>query len=205
MLQSPEIRSFLVEIDSFMYKSHHRVYREVILSILKKLLEEPNTSSIAMRRWFVLTDPPKKGYNDYTLLARVPLWRHSVNVSKKYIYMHFDDGLYDAMTFFTGLIASMGHDYGKLMRLRPPNYQKNDHPIIGAKALQELIGREQVGEYIKTCILTAIEFHHRPFDVVHNNYARSIARRVAAADWAARQDELIQEKLKVHSNNASGN
>jgi hypothetical protein len=201
MLQAPEIKTFLANVDHIFFRSYDQGYREVILTVLRILLEEPNTSSIAVKRGVVITQRPKKGFNDFTLLARIPLWLHSVHVAN-----HFITGPsryeFNKHTFQIGIITALSHDFGKMMRFRPAYYQSCEHPHIGAKALDSVIDERLVPLY-KEFILKAVEAHHRSFPVSDNIYVREIALRVKSADYAARQDELIEARLQVMDLNNS--
>jgi len=95
----------------------------------------------------------------YDVLASVTLVEHSLNTAEKIIAIVKKAGTKD-FEFSLGkmLIASLGHDLGKIPELRKdPAYATGDHPIISYSVLDGILPASLAG---RDEILKAVRDHH---------------------------------------------
>ena len=121
--------------------------------------------------------------NAYDVLAGVKLYRHILDVAKEMIKAFKGS----AAMLPKVLIASLGHDLGKLPSYRQTLYSLGDHPLISVTILEGLPG--YAGLPYKDEVDKAIVDHHR--------YPKGLlGEKLKDADQAARRTEIasnIQE------------
>ena len=122
--------------------------------------------------------------NAYDVLAVVKLYRHTLDVAKEMIKAFKGS----AAMLPKVLIASLGHDLGKLPSYRKTLYSLGDHPLISVTILEGLPGYE--GLPYKDAVNKAIVDHHR--------YPKGLlGEKLKEADQDARRTEIasnIQER-----------
>ena len=123
--------------------------------------------------------------NTYDMLAGIPLYSHSLDVAEELIKAFKGS---EAM-LPTVLVASLGHDIGKLPSFRKTLYSMGDHPLISITALESLQDYDRLPN--KDEISKAIGDHHRAPKGL-------IAEKLKDADMAARRMELAR-KVRAHA------
>ena len=121
--------------------------------------------------------------NAYDLLARVPLYRHSLDVAEELIKTFGASAAPSPKI----LIAALGHDLGKLPSYRKTLYTLGDHPLISLTILEGLPGYNELP--YKDELKRAITSHHR-------NPQGPLEEKLKEADMAARRMELARNVKK---------
>ncbi|MDA8089521.1 MAG: HD domain-containing protein [Nitrospiraceae bacterium] len=117
--------------------------------------------------------------NAYDLLAQIPLYRHSLDVAEELIKAFKES----PAAIPKVLIASLGHDLGKLPSYRKTLYTMGDHPLMSVTVLESLQGYG--GLSYREEINRAISSHHR-------NPQGLLEEKLKEADMAARRLELAR-------------
>ncbi|MDA8088819.1 MAG: HD domain-containing protein [Nitrospiraceae bacterium] len=150
--------------------------------------------------------------NAYDVLAGVKLYRHTLDVAEEMIKAFKGS----AAMLPKVLIASLGHDLGKLPSYRKTLYSLGDHPLISVTILEGLPG--YAGLPYKDEVNKAIVDHHRypkgllgeklkeaDQDARRTEIARNIQDRPAAGEAdpePSRPDEPLQPAPKAEVNPA---
>jgi len=180
--QHAEIRDFYEEYvkdRTFSITSAGSVVKE-ILSLLDREGDCPSV---------INTKGETEGYldrNAYDVLAGIKLHEHTLNVAREMIKAFKGS----AAMLPKVLIASLGHDLGKLPSYRKTLYSMGDHPLISLTILEGLNGYRELP--YKDEINRAIADHHR-------NPKGLLGEKLKEADHAARRMEVarnVQEHLK---------
>lgn len=117
--------------------------------------------------------------NSYDVLSKVPLYKHSINVTEQMIKAFRNS----ASMLPKVLITSLGHDLGKLPSARKNLYSMGDHPLISITILEryssykELPFRDEISKAI-------LEHHRVPKGI--------LAEKLKEADHAARRMEMAE-------------
>ena len=116
--------------------------------------------------------------NAYSLLASVPLSRHTINAAEQMLRL-IDPGPMTPMA----IIAALGHDLGKIPGYRKKLYSLGDHPVISVTVLERIPGFSEISN--REDIIRAIRDHHRrPVDF--------FSLKLKEADQEARKKEIAQ-------------
>lgn len=126
--------------------------------------------------------------NAYDVLAGIKLYEHTLNVTKE--MMRAFKG--SAAMLPKVLIASLGHDLGKLPSYRKTLYSMGDHPLISLTILEGLKGYRELP--YKDEVNKAIADHHR-------NPKGLLGEKLKEADHAARRMEMARN-VQEHLNEA---
>ncbi|MDA8387143.1 MAG: HD domain-containing protein [Nitrospiraceae bacterium] len=122
----------------------------------------------------------------YNVLAGVKLYRHTLNVAEEMIKAFKGS----AAMLPKVLIASLGHDLGKLPSFMKTFYSTGDHPLISVTILEGLKGYSELP--YKDEVNKAITDHHR-------SPKGLLGEKLKEADQAARRMEMaknVQEHLE---------
>ena len=122
--------------------------------------------------------------NAYDLLAKVTLFQHSLDVAEEMIKAFNASGAPSPKI----LIASLGHDLGKLPSYRKTLYSLGDHPLGSLTILEGLPGWNEIP--YKDELKRAIVSHHR-------NPQGLLEEKLKEADMSARRMELARN-VKEH-------
>ncbi|ORJ61307.1 HD domain-containing protein [Geothermobacter hydrogeniphilus] len=126
--------------------------RQVIEGILSILDSQGNCPSVVQRN---KNEAEAKYDKDvFALLAKVPLWQHSLAVAG-----HLAGGMKQAVMVPDALIAGLGHDLGKIPAYQDTLYRTGDHPILSIIALNRIPGFESMSNMDD--ISQAIRQHHQ--------------------------------------------
>jgi len=144
-------------VEPYIQVLQHNGYYESVLEILSRLDKYGDCSS-------VVRDGSESAYsrseNLYSLLGKISLLKHSLNVASEIISI-VDNGSFGRdsdMRRGMLLIASLGHDLGKIPELsKKADYATGDHPIISQAELSHIMP-DFVPERQK--ILDAVRDHH---------------------------------------------
>jgi len=127
------------------------VRRTLIIKILTMLDEEGDCPSVVRTH----KDEAEHMYSDdsYALLATVPLYRHTLTVTRNFIAKADQEALLADM-----IIIALAHDIGKIPSYHDGMYSSGDHPVIAGLILNN------IPEYIslpnRDDIHRAITGHH---------------------------------------------
>lgn len=152
---------------------------KAITEILRILDREGDCSSVASdEHW------GDENLNIYSALEKVSLRTHSFNTARNMLKILKREYSDFEMVVGKGLIAALGHDLGKIPRLRKAFYSTGDHPInssmVVSNIVRELPYREEV--------VKAIRAHHEttndPFTLL-----------LKEADNRAREEEISETRL----------
>lgn len=153
--------------------------KEVILEILKLLDREGDVPSVVKTKneSFVLEQ------NTYTMLSKVSLLKHSINVAVEGMNLGVSGVLEPQL-----VIACLSHDLGKIPKYLSKLYTLGDHPLISVIILEkEIKGFNELpfAEEVKQ----AVSLHHR-------TGKGKLAELLKKADAKARKKEIseIMEK-----------
>jgi hypothetical protein len=113
----------------------------------------------------------------YTLLAKLPLYRHSLNVAEE-LASRCSQKLLAPMSVITGL----AHDLGKLPSHQDLFYKTGDHPFIAPIILDAMESFKKLN-YAQD-VMEAIRQHHRP------QPETDLGKRLKDADQACRNHEI---------------
>lgn len=125
------------EIDQFFTEmienrpSVNGVRRALIIKILSMLDDEGDCPSVVR----VHKDEAERIYSDdsYALLATVPLYRHTLTVTRNFIAKADQEALLADM-----IIIALAHDIGKIPSYHDGMYSSGDHPIIAGLILNNI-------------------------------------------------------------------
>ncbi len=121
----------------------------------------------------------------YTLLANLPLYRHSLNVAKE-LASRCSQKLLAPMALITGL----AHDLGKLPSYQGLFYKTGDHPFIAPTILENIDSFKKLNYALD--VMEAIRQHHRP------QPETDLGKRLKNADQVCRNHEITL-LLKKHT------
>ena len=132
----------------------------------------------------------------YDVLAQVSLLEHSLNVAEEMIAIVKKAGTRD-FEFSLGkmLMASLGHDIGKIPELRKnPAYITGDHPIISYSVLDGILppalaGREE--------ILNAVRDHHYKTRDGFTELLRQADHRARNRELRARSARAVMDLQRI--------
>jgi hypothetical protein len=145
------------EIDQFFTEmienrpSVNGVRRALIIKILTMLDDEGDCPSVVRAH----KDEAERIYSDdsYALLATVPLFRHTLTVTRNFIAKADQEALLADM-----IIIALAHDIGKIPSYHDGMYSSGDHPIIAGLILNNI--PEYVSLPNRDDIHRAITGHH---------------------------------------------
>jgi hypothetical protein len=149
---------------------------KVVKEILGLLDREGDCPSV------VNTKGEAEGYldkNAYDVLAGVTLYQHTLSVAREMVKAFKGS----AAVLPKVLIASLGHDLGKLPSYRKTLYSMGDHPLMSITILEGLKGYRELP--YKDEITRAIADHHR-------NPKGLLGEKLKEADHAARRMEMAR-------------
>lgn len=133
-------------------------YREILCDVLHAYDAEPFTPSIAGPAKTVID--PSCVHSPLTALLATPLWQHAVETGFQFIKTVENDKSASTSRIWAYLIPVVGHDLGKLRRLRPSRYRSELHPTLGAIELARIIGG-RLPANIKAKLVNAVSNHHQ--------------------------------------------
>lgn len=160
-------------------------YRSITAELLAILCDEgANVSSVASTFHSAQS-------STYSRVGKTSLLDHSLHVAQQ-----FCNGGYGSYTTTLGVIASLGHDLGKLPSRRAGRYSSCRHPEWSVHIVRPLLekyldrpaGHPSLSHSELNEILEAIERHHE-------NGEGLLLSRLRNADMAARQKEEIAAAL----------
>jgi len=151
------------------------VVRDVVLELLRVLDEKGDVPSVVKRKG----DAYELDENSYTLLSRVSLREHTLNVAR-FILEGGVSGLYEPQA----VVAALAHDLGKIPEFHASLYSLGDHAVISATILDTLKGFNEFP--MKEEVRQAVLSHHR----AGKGKVLEILKR---ADKEARRIELSQK------------
>lgn len=152
--------------------------RTVIVKILQILDKDGDCPSVVGKEERANSHEAERDLGDelYQFLSRVPLWRHTLLVARKYVAkFQYDVMLPDA------LIIALGHDLGKIPRYYQKLYKSGDHPALSTNILNGI--PEYAALVNRTELSRVIMGHH--FLVPGS----PLAEQLKAADGEARTVE----------------
>ena len=155
----------------------------VVKDILSLLDREGDCPSVVFAKGEAERLIDKTAYN---VLAGVKLYRHTLNVAEEMIKAFGGS----AAMLPKVLIASLGHDLGKLPSYRKTFYSMGDHPLISITILDSLKGYMDLPYRVE--VNKAISDHHR-------SPKGLLGEKLKEADQAARRMEMaknVQEHLE---------
>jgi len=182
----PEIDAFFTRyVDQPIVKGRRRL---VVEKLLIKLDLEGDCPSV-VGRGLANKDEKETKYpkNSYDYLAKISLWKHSLNVAKQLI-----SKLAYKVMIPDALIMALGHDIGKIPAQYKATYTQADHPEISVLVLNswtEYLGLNNHAE-----LSNIIKSHHY---MVQNT---PMATSLKTADQDARKLELAGFIPKEDSN-----
>lgn len=145
---------------------------EVIRDIMQILDINGDCPSVVKR-----SGEPDYPENSFDLLAKVPLWEHSLHVAVEILKTVDKPGAYAAQL----LICAFGHDIGKIQSFEKALYSMGDHPKISLVVLNGITGFSELP--YRNEVEQAILNHHRAG-------GGELADRLREADRNARKREL---------------
>jgi hypothetical protein len=128
-----EIKEFYKKyVDTPVVKGNRRI---VIEKLLKMLDDGGDCPSIVGRGRYENDKEPERGYalERYACCARIPLWKHSIDVAERYISKF----QYKVM-IPNALVIALGHDIGMVEEHYAKNYSKLTHPEISLLILKSI-------------------------------------------------------------------
>jgi membrane-bound metal-dependent hydrolase YbcI (DUF457 family) len=146
---------------------------KVITEVLNLLDEHGDCPSVVRRSG----EPNDYPQNTFDILAKVPLWEHSLHVAHEILKSVENPGAYAAPL----LLSALGHDLGKMQGFDKAMYSMGDHPKISIVALNSIPGFDSLP--YKDDVEQAILNHHRTGGGDLADYLRE-------ADRNARKKEL---------------
>lgn len=161
-------------------------YRSITAELLTILCDEgANVSSVASRFQSAQS-------SNYSRVGKTSLLDHSLHVAQQ-----FCNGGYASYTTTLGVIASLGHDLGKLPSRRTDRYSSCRHPGLSVHIVRPLLekyldrpaGLPSLDRTELKEILEAIERHHE-------NSVGLLSPKLREADMAARRAEEIAGALQ---------
>lgn len=149
---------------------------DAVLDILELLDAEGHCGSVVRQN----EKEPEKIYDvdTYNTLARVPLYRHSINVAVAAMNMVTTPSIAPK-----AVIAALAHDLGKLPRFYGKYYKTINHPMVGFNVAEMMPNVKGIKWWDE--IASAIKNHHGQ----SSEYLDSLIRE---ADQAARRLEMNQ-------------
>ena len=148
---------------------------DCVEKLLKLLDQEGDCPSVVNRNCNEVES--KLETNVYTVLASLPLYRHSLNVAEE-LASRCSQQLLAPMAVITGL----AHDLGKLPSHQDVFYSSGDHPFIAPIIL------ESIAPFMKLTyaqdVMEAIRQHHRP------QPETDLGKRLKNADQLCRNHEI---------------
>ncbi len=159
----------------------------VVVEILSLLDHEGDCPSVASGN---TESDGKMDKNAYDLLAKVPLYQHSLHVAEE-LLRTFDASAAPSPKI---LMAALGHDLGKLPSYRKTLYTLGDHPAMSQTILETLEGYKDLP--YRDEVSRAIASHHR-------NPQGVLEEKLKEADMAARRMELAQN-VREHRETVTG-
>jgi hypothetical protein len=127
----------------------------------------------------------------YNLLAKVPLWQHSLSVAMRMAPTDRSDGFL-APTY---IIIALAHDLGKIPEYREKYYVTGDHPILSTLVLNGI--PEYRALPLKGDVDYAIKHHHIP------NPKELFTKRLKKIDGVVREDEIAVQFNLFHQKKIS--
>ena len=133
-------------------------YREILHDVLRAYDDEPLTPSIAGPKGVILNR--SCAHNRITALLATPLWEHATEAGYQFLKTVERDKSGAITRIWAYLIPIIGHDLGKLRRLRPNKYKTEMHPTLGAIELDRIIGG-RLPANIREKLVNAVLNHHQ--------------------------------------------
>lgn len=133
-------------------------YREILRDVLRAYDAEPATPSIAGPRSTIISCD--RVHSPKTALLATPLWLHALEAGYQFLKTVENDRTVATTRVWAYLIPIVGHDLGKLRRLRPNPYSRELHPTLGAIELDHIIGG-RLPSNIKEKLVNAVLNHHQ--------------------------------------------
>jgi len=122
--------------------------------------------------------------NIYSALEKVSLRDHSFNTARNMLEILRREYSDFEMVIGKGLIAALGHDLGKIPRLRRAFYSTGDHPINSAMVVSNLAKDLPYREEL----VKAVRSHHETTNDLFTLLLKEADRR-------AREEEIAESKL----------
>ena len=163
--------------------------KSVILEVLKILDEEGDVPSVvrAKRETYDLDE------NTYTLLSRVSLLKHSINVAEEGMNSGVSGILEPQL-----VLACLSHDLGKIPKYFSEFYTLGDHPLISVMILENIHGFRELpfAEEVRQ----AVANHHRAgrgklLELLKQ--ADRKARRKEITEMLQKKEQAVLEKIKL--------
>lgn len=133
-------------------------YREILRDVLLAYDGEPTTPSIAGPKNTIICKD--RVHSPIAAMLATPLWEHAIEAGYQFLKTVENDRNVAISRIWAYLIPIIGHDLGKLRRLRPSKYRRELHPTLGAIELERIING-RLPENINEKLVTAVLNHHR--------------------------------------------
>jgi hypothetical protein len=173
----PEINDFY---KGYVAKPYIKGNRRVVIEKLLQMLDEhgdcPSVVGRGVHANGIETEA-KYGEESYAYLAKIPLWKHSLEVAKCYIKKFQHDSMHPA-----AMIIALGHDIGKIPAHYNKFYRQWDHPATSGLILMGIPEFQEINDYKE--LERTVQGHH---DMVTNQQLQTLLKE---ADQETRKMEL---------------
>lgn len=177
VFRHPEINDFY---NAYVAKPSVRGNRRIVIEKLLQMLDVDGDCPSVVGRGIYANDNEqerKYGEESYEYLAKIPLWKHSLAVTERYIAKFQHDSMHpDAM------IIALAHDIGKIPAQYSKFYRKSDHPVTSGLLLMGIPEFLQLGNCAE--LERAVQNHH---DLATNHHLPTALKE---ADQEVRKLEL---------------
>jgi len=177
VFEHPEINDFY---KGYVAKPYVKGNRRIVIEKLLQMLDEQGDCSSVVGRGVQARSTEteaKYGEESYAYLARIPLWRHSLEVAKCYIRKFQHDTMHPA-----AIIIALGHDVGKIPAHYEKFYRQWDHPETSALLLMGIPEFQAINDFKE--LERTVRGHH---DMVTNQHLQTLLKE---ADQETRKMEL---------------
>jgi len=165
--------------------------KKVIFEVMKILDEKGDVPSVIKNR----NEAYDLDENTYTLLSRVPLYIHSINVAVEGLNLGVS-GIIEPQL----VLACLSHDLGKIPGYFARLYTLGDHPVISAAVLDQIHGFKELpfAEEVRQAVIN----HHRTgkgklVELLKKADRNARRKELAEMMQKSEQDQHQQEKDKV--------
>jgi len=179
VFEHPEINDFY---KGYVAKPYVKGNRRIVIEKLLQMLDEQGDCSSVVGRGVQARGTEteaKYGEESYAYLARIPLWRHSLEVAKCYIRKFQHDTMHPA-----AMIIALGHDVGKIPAHYEKFYRQWDHPETSALLLMGIPEFQAINDFKE--LERTVRGHH---DMVTNQRLQTLLKD---ADQETRRMELAE-------------
>lgn len=181
-----EITDFWIEIIE-PRKTVSGTKRSVIAAILKMLDQDGDCASVVRNPKH--PDAENKYSEDvFSLLATIPLWKHSLDVARAMVQRIGTETL-----AADAIICGLGHDLGKIPAYHERGYSTGDHPQISAIALGGIAEFKALANHQE--LEQIVRSHH------HLSPANAVANLLKTCDQIVRNQEIAGKMRQAVEDN----